>query len=134
MNILLFEDNGNDIFEGKTILIAEDEESNLFLLEEILSTLKMNIIMAGNGLEAVSICQSNSHIDLVLMDIKMPVMDGYEATRQIKRICPDLPVLALTAYSTVKDRNEAVTCGCNDFISKPIKKELLIAKIKEYIK
>ena len=115
----------------KTILVAEDEDSNFMLLEELLSGLNSNIIRAVNGLEAVEICKSNRQIDLVLMDIKMPVMDGYEATRQIRSFMPALPIIAQTAYTTDVDRNKALACGCNDFVSKPLKQDILLSRIKE---
>lgn len=123
----------NDSEITKTILIAEDEDSNFMLLEEILSGLNINIIRAINGIEAVNSCKINNHIDIILMDIKMPIMDGYEAAKQIKKIKPHLPIIAQTAYSTEVDRNMALSHGCNDFISKPIKKILLISKIKEHL-
>ncbi|NVO09163.1 MAG: response regulator [Bacteroidales bacterium] len=117
----------------KTILIAEDEDSNFMLLEEMLSGLNINIIRAINGIEAVNTCKLNNRIDLILMDIKMPIMDGYEATKQIKKFKPNLPIIAQTAYSTEVDKNMALSNGCNDFVSKPIKKILLISKIKEHL-
>ncbi len=118
-------DNNN----SKTLLIAEDEDHNYYLLEEILSELKINIIRATNGTEAVELCKSNSQIDLVLMDIKMPKMNGYEATKQIKLFRPNLSIIAQTAFSTEEDKNKAFASGCSDFISKPIKSELLLSKI-----
>ena len=121
------------INEPKTLLVAEDEESNFFLLEELLSGLNLYIIKAENGAEAIAVCKSNHQIDLVLMDIKMPIMDGYEATKQIRQFLPNLPIIAQTAYSTDLDKNKALACGCTDFISKPIKKEDLIVKIKEQL-
>jgi PAS domain S-box-containing protein len=113
----------------KTLLIAEDEDSNYLLLEILLSGLNIQLIRAINGVEAVDSCK-NDHIDMVLMDIKMPVMDGYEATMQIRDFMPDLPIIAQTAYTTDADKNRALACGCSDFISKPFKREVLIAKIK----
>jgi CheY-like chemotaxis protein len=124
--------SNKEIREHATLLIAEDEDSNFMLLEELLSDLNINIIRATNGLEAVVICK-NKHIDLVLMDIKMPVMDGYEATKQIRELMPDLPIIAQTAYRTDADKNKALACGCNSFISKPIKPELFISIIKDYL-
>ena len=120
----------SEIKELRTLLIAEDEDSNFMLLEELLSGLNIHIIRAINGLEAVEICNTNTHIDLVLMDIKMPVMDGYEATKQIKSFMPNLPIIAQTAYFTDIDKDKAIACGCIDFISKPIKRELLFSKIE----
>jgi len=117
----------------KTVLIAEDEISNFILLEEMLLDSGINIIRAVNGLEAVRLCQLNPNIDLVLMDIKMPEMDGYEATKRIKEFKPDLPIIAQTAYITEADRVKALACGCSDYISKPISKRLLLSKINEQL-
>jgi CheY-like chemotaxis protein len=122
-----------EINQSKTLLIAEDEDINFMLLKVLLSGLKLNIIRAKTGLEAVEFCKSNSPLDLVLMDIKMPVMDGCEATKQIRAFMPDLPIIAQTAYTTAEDKNKAIESGCNDFINKPIKKEILICIIKEHL-
>ncbi|HUW06943.1 MAG TPA: response regulator [Williamwhitmania sp.] len=117
----------------KTLLIAEDEESNYMLLEEILSNLNLNLVWAKNGVEAISICKEQE-IDLILMDIKMPVMDGFEATMKIKDFNPNMPIIAQTAYSTDFDRNKAFGCGCTDYISKPFKMDFIISKIKENLR
>jgi len=126
-------EKGIDNTKPITVLIAEDEAFNFNYMEELLSGANFTIIHAINGLDAVEICQSNLQIELVLMDLKMPVMDGYEATKQIKQIRPDLPIIAQTAYSTEADKNKAIACGCNDFISKPFKQELLISKMMEQL-
>ncbi len=117
----------------KIILIAEDEDLNFMLLEELLTDKNITIIRARNGFEAVEICKSGHQIDLVLMDLKMPIMNGYEATKQIRKILPDLPIIAQTAYTTDVDKNMAFASGCNDFISKPFKQELLVSKINEHL-
>ena len=114
-----------------TVLIAEDEDFNFMLVEELLSGSNFNIIRVINGFEAVEICKTNKNIDLILMDIKMPLMDGYEATKQIKQFLPNLPIIAQTACSTEADKNKALTAGCDDFISKPFKQVQLISKIIE---
>ena len=116
-----------------SLLIAEDENFNFMLLEKFFSNMKVTIIRAKNGIEAVEKCKSNPQIDLVLMDLKMPKMDGYQATKQIKKLKPDLSVIAQTAYSTESDKNKAFACGCSDFISKPFKRELLLSKINEQL-
>jgi len=121
-----------EIKNRKTFLVAEDEDINFLLLEEILAELKLNIIRVKNGVEAIKVCESE-HIDLVLMDLKMPIMDGYEATKQIRLFMPDVPIIAQTAYTSDIDKNRAIACGCNDFISKPLKKDLLISKIQEQL-
>jgi PAS domain S-box-containing protein len=114
----------------KTLLVAEDEDLNYLLLVKLLSGSNVRIIRAVNGLEAIKICQSNPEVDLVLMDLKMPVVNGYEATRQIKEFCPGLPVLVQTAYVNDTDRSKIFECGCTDVISKPIDQELLLSKIR----
>ena len=119
-----------------TILIAEDEEINYLYLEILLGgnqNNKFNILHAKNGKEALDICNQNKSIDLVLMDLKMPIMDGFEATRLIKEVHPELPIIAQTAYSTNKEKEVAITAGCDDFISKPIVKEEFNTLINKFI-
>jgi len=111
--------------QEKTILIAEDDELNFLLLNEMLKDMSYHISWAKNGKEAVDYCRSNKPA-MVLMDLKMPEMDGYEATRQIKDIQPTLPILAQSAFTTEDDRKKALDSGCNGFISKPINKRLLL--------
>ncbi len=123
----------NEPDKFKTLLVAEDTESNFLLLEEIFSEIGLNIIWAKNGLDAIDICKSNPHIDLVLMDLKMPKMDGFEATKQIKKFRPNLPIIAQTAFSTEVDKIKALECGCVDFIGKPIIREILLSKIKKQL-
>ena len=111
-----------------TFLIVEDEEINFMFIEILLlEKLKIDchIIHAINGKEAVEICKNNANIDLVLMDLKMPIMNGFEATRLIKEFRPNLPIIAQSAYTSDEDKEKAKDAGCNDFISKPIKKEIL---------
>jgi CheY-like chemotaxis protein len=115
------------------MLIAEDEDSNFMLLEELFSKMKVTIIRARNGHEAVEQCKTNMQIDVVLMDIKMPEMDGYQAATQIKKFKPDLPIIALTAYSTESDKNKALESGCSDFISKPFTMKTLFSKITKLL-
>jgi CheY-like chemotaxis protein len=113
--------------------VAEDENSNFILLEELLADINYTIIRARNGIEAIEICKSGTQIDLLLMDLKMPLMNGFEATRRIRKLMPHLPIIGLTAYTTDMDKNKALACGCNDVISKPIEQELLIAIMKEQL-
>ncbi len=116
------------------ILIAEDEEVNYLYIEALLAgNPSFSLIHAKNGKEAVDICMNDNSIDLVLMDIKMPVMNGHEATERIKSKYPDLPVIAQTAYSTEVDKELATKHGCDDFLSKPIKKEVLLKLIDSYL-
>lgn len=115
---------------GKTILVAEDEDYNFYLVEEILSLYHCNVIRAFNGIEAVEQCKTNSEIELVIMDIKMPFLDGYEATKRIKEFRPDLPIIAQTAYAFESDRQQALEVGCSDYISKPIQCDMLLSMIQ----
>jgi CheY-like chemotaxis protein len=117
----------------KTLLIVEDEEYNFKYIEAVLSPLNFRLIHAGNGQEAVDICKSDNSIDLVVMDIKMPVMDGYEATSIIKKIRPLLPIIAQTAYAFEADKENAINAGCDDYIAKPVKKQVLIDTIMKYL-
>ncbi|MDP2113452.1 MAG: ATP-binding protein, partial [Bacteroidota bacterium] len=117
----------------KTVLIAEDEDTNFLLLEELLSGLNIRIIRALNGAEVVDICRLTHNVDLVLMDIKMPVMDGYTATKLIRKFKSDLPIIAQTAYADERDRQEALAMGCSDYISKPFKRTMIVSKIMEHL-
>lgn len=114
----------------KRILIAEDTDSNYLLLSIILRK-EYEIIRAMNGKEAVDICR-NDRPDLVLMDFKMPVMDGLEATRQIRSFDKDLPIIALTANAYDSDREHAYDAGCNDYMSKPVAPNELRSKLRSY--
>ncbi|HEX9152540.1 MAG TPA: response regulator, partial [Flavobacterium sp.] len=92
------------------------------------------ILRAKTGIGAVEICHNNPDIDLVLMDIQMPVMDGYEATKKIRKFNKDVIIVAQTAYALTGDKEKAITAGCNDYISKPVKKEELMAMLYKYFK
>lgn len=118
--------------QGTTFLVAEDEDLNFMLVRELLRKFKVKIIRAVNGAEAVEIARTTK-VDLVLMDLKMPVMDGFEATRTIKSFLPDLPILALTAYSLEADRERAIQSGCADVIVKPINREYLYERLNAYL-
>jgi PAS domain S-box-containing protein len=122
-----------DVNQPKIVLVAEDEDINFMLLALLISKMGLNIIRAKNGVEAVEICRSDQHVDLVLMDIKMPIMNGFEATKILKELRPDLPVIAQTAYTSAVDKANAFACGCSDFISKPFKRDTLITKINEQL-
>lgn len=116
-------------WKGKVFLIAEDEEANYSLLENIIRPTKAKIIRAYNGLEAVNICNSNKKIDLILMDIKMPEMNGLEATRRIRKVRKDLPIIAQTAYAMASDEESCFDAGCDDYFAKPLSIDALLEKI-----
>lgn len=117
-----------------TVLITEDEEVNALYLETILKKIipELKVLKAENGQEAVDICSNNDEIDFIFMDIKMPIMNGFEATERIKKIHNSIPIVAQTAYTTIEDRNKAKLAGCDDFITKPISIETLRETITKY--
>ena len=130
----IFEPGEAIVLNGtKTILIAEDEDFNYLFLEEVLLKHKLKLMRAVNGKEAVEICEKHNSIDLVLMDIKMPVMDGYQATQKIKFLRPKLPVILQTAITEDSDLQKACENGCNDYIIKPIVKNELLRLLKKYL-
>ena len=120
-------------WNGKTMLLAEDEEVNSFYIETVLKSTGINIITAQNGLEAVEHCKKNNEISLILMDIKMPEMDGLTATRIIKSFNNSMPIIATTAYALSSDKEKCIEAGCNDYLSKPIRKDQLITMMNKYI-
>ncbi|TSA24674.1 MAG: response regulator [Bacteroidetes bacterium] len=120
--------------ENLKILIAEDDESSEFFLSTALKMYIKELFQARNGVEAVEACRNNPDIDLVLMDIRMPDMNGYEATRQIRQFNKDVVIIAQTAHGLSGDREKAIEAGCNDYISKPIDITLLKAIIRKYFK
>lgn len=119
----------NETKKKLNILIADDEEFASTFLQIVLREISGTIYSAKNGIEAVDICKSNPNIDLILMDIKMPLKDGYTATKEIRKFNKDIVIIAQTAYALPGDSTKAIDVGCNDYISKPIDKELLLEKI-----
>ncbi|OIP00027.1 MAG: hypothetical protein AUJ98_09540 [Bacteroidetes bacterium CG2_30_33_31] len=115
--------------KGKKILIVEDTESNYRLLNILLSKYGAETIWALTGKQGVSICRNSNDLDLVLMDINLPDIDGYEATSQIKSFKPNLPIVAQTAYAMAGEREKSLEFGCDDYISKPINPEKLFSII-----
>ena len=122
----------NTDWEGKKILIAEDEEMNYLLLEEIFRKTKVKLIRAVNGKQVIDLFKQNIDTDLVLMDIKMPELNGYEATRIIKEI-KNVPIIAQTAYAMSGEQNESIAAGCDAYITKPIKIKDLLELVKRFI-
>lgn len=115
------------------ILIVEDDLGNRFLLEKILADSSSRLLQAADGLEAVEVCRKNPDIDIVLMDLRMPGQDGITTMLQIRKIYPNLPVIAVTAYALSVEADRIMEAGCNDIISKPIQKKELIDKIKQVL-
>ncbi len=120
--------------EEKCILIAEDDEISNLLLEEIFAKGNFKLLHTNKGEDTVKACREHSDIDLILMDIRMPDINGFEATRQIREFNKTVPILAQTAYAMPGDKESALKAGCNDYISKPIDKHLFMAKINRLLK
>jgi PAS domain S-box-containing protein len=121
-------------FSGKTILIAEDQDTNYLYISEIIAETGASILKATNGQEAVDLYLENPAIDIILMDIKMPIINGIEATKMIRGFNRDLPIIALTAYAMSGDKEKCMEAGCNAYISKPIIKDDLLSVIDRYIR
>jgi CheY-like chemotaxis protein len=111
------------------ILIVEDDKASEMLISMVVKKLSKEVLKVYTGQEAVEACRCNPDIDLVLIDIKMPGMDGYEATRQIRQFNKRVVIIAQTAFALMGDREKAIEAGCNDYLSKPMKKDLLLKKI-----
>jgi signal transduction histidine kinase/CheY-like chemotaxis protein len=126
------EDPKEDQLKNLKILIVEDDEISSSLLKRIVQKVSKEILYATTGIEAVDACQKNSDIDLVLMDIRMPQMNGLEATRRIRQFNKDLIIIAQTAYGLSSDSEKAMEAGCNDYIAKPINRTLLFEIIKKH--
>lgn len=117
----------------KEILIVEDDESNYMYLKALLKSTKVKIHWINNGKEAISFCRSNPEIDLILMDLQLPWVNGLEATQEIKKIRSDLPVIAQTAFAMADDEQKCIQAGCDDYIAKPILRKKLMEKIAKYL-
>ncbi|MFZ4400724.1 MAG: PAS domain S-box protein [Bacteroidales bacterium] len=114
------------------VIIAEDDDLSFQYLEKIMSDISDVIVRAFNGKEVIEICKKNPAVNMVLMDIKMPLLNGYEATRQIRKFNKDVIIIAQTAYAQAGDKNKSIEAGCNDYISKPINKNELMALFSKY--
>jgi PAS domain S-box-containing protein len=117
----------------KTVLLVEDEVNNHAYLEELLSGTNIKLRHAWDGKEALEKVKNHSDISLVLMDFKMPVMDGYKATQLIKKIRPKLPIIAQTAYALSHEREEAIKAGCDHYLTKPIDKHAFMKVLNSYL-
>ncbi|MFW5804622.1 MAG: response regulator, partial [bacterium] len=115
----------------KTILVAEDEEYNFLLINEVVKKTGVKIVWAKDGLEAVELF-GKQHVDLVLMDIKMPNMDGFEATVKIKEMNSKVPVIAQTAFAMTDEKEKSFEAGCDGYLAKPIKPRELLITISQF--
>jgi CheY-like chemotaxis protein len=107
-------------FSDKVVLVVEDNQISYKLIHAVLSQVKTNIVRASNGKEAIEECTSGRHFDLVLMDLQMPEVDGLEATRRIKKIRPELPIVATTANTYDENYISCKEAGCDGFLTKPL--------------
>ncbi len=116
------------------ILVVEDESTSDLYITLALQKISREFLHAKTGMEAVEACRNNPDLDLVLMDIKMPEMNGYEATRQIREFNKDILIIAQTAYGLTGDREKAISAGCNDYLSKPVKIQEITVMLDKYLK
>ena len=119
--------------KGLNIIIAEDDENSAIYLQTILQSDAGKIILTQKGHETVEACRNNPDIDLVLMDIQMPGINGYEATRRIREFNKEVIIIAQTAYCLSGDREKTIESGCNDYLPKPVNKNELLALIRKYL-
>jgi CheY-like chemotaxis protein len=117
---------------GLKILIVEDDETSELFLRNAIKLFSREILSARTGVKAVEACRNNPDVDLILMDIKMPVTDGLEATKQIRQFNKGVIIIAQTAFGLTGDQEKAIAAGCNDYISKPTKKDQLLELIQKY--
>ena len=126
------ENQDNPGVSGLKILIVEDDETSEIFITITVREFGKEILVVRTGTEAIEACHNNPDIDLILMDIKMTGMDGYEATRQIRQFNKEVVIIAQTAYALVGDMEKAIKAGCNDYITKPIMKEELKSLINKH--
>ena len=120
-------------WKGKKILIVDDDEYCAMLLEEMLFSTEIEVIKAGNGKEAVELVKNTTGIDIILMDIQMPIMDGNEATANIKAVNPNIKIIIQTAYTMGGEKEKSFKSGCDDYIAKPIDRRKLICKLNKIL-
>lgn len=119
-------------WESKVILVVEDVDTNKIFFDAALRKTKAKILWAKDGLEAVNMFQENI-VDLVLMDLQLPIMDGYTATRQIKAINPSIPIIAQTAHVMSGEREKCMEAGCDDYLAKPIRLQILMDTLSKFL-
>jgi CheY-like chemotaxis protein len=123
------------VFHGKKVLVVDDDVRNVFALTSVLEANGIEVLFAENGREAIEAIEANPEVDLVLMDVMMPELDGYEATRVIRRN-PDfkrLPIIALTAKAMKGDREDSIAAGASDYITKPVDVDQLLSLMRVWL-
>ena len=131
--VVVSENEGHSL-EGYEVLVVEDVPENFYLLREILEEAGARILYASDGETGYSLVRNTEKIDFILLDIRLPDINGYDLARQIKKEKPEIPIIAQTAYGLTGDREKALAAGCVDYISKPIVAEELMKVIKRNIK
>jgi CheY-like chemotaxis protein/anti-sigma regulatory factor (Ser/Thr protein kinase) len=121
------------VINNPVVLVADDDDFNYKYVEVILKRASFTVLRAENGQIAIDICRKNSSINLILMDMKMPIVSGFTATREIKKILPALPIIAFTAFVSTNDEKEAYAAGCEAFVSKPVNREKLMGIINKIL-
>jgi two-component system cell cycle response regulator DivK len=117
----------------KTIMIVEDVRTNHMLIDRILRRTSVKLLWAMDGEKAVQMARENENIDLILMDIRLPKMNGYDATSEIRKFRQEVPIIAQTAYVLPEEKGKVLSVGCNDLLTKPIRKNQLLAAVSKYI-
>ena len=120
-------------WKNKTVLIAEDEHDSFILLKTMLKKTNINILQAKTGIEVLEILEANDKVDLILMDIQMPGMNGFEATKKIKSENKNIPIIAQTAFALSGERQKCEEAGCDGYITKPINKNRLLELLASYL-
>ncbi len=127
-------DKSNSYIKGLKVLIVEDDDVNYIYLSEIMGSIKAKVLHTRNGADTLKLFKRNNQIDIVLMDIKLPDMSGYDVTGELKKIKPSVHVIAQTAYAMTGDREKALESGCDEYLAKPIRQEELLNLIMKYRK
>ena len=120
-------------WKGKSILVVEDDQPNFNYIDILLKTTQARVLHAENGFEAVEFCKKYPEINVVLMDMELPLLGGLEATRQILEMRSDMPVIAQTAFVDENDQEAAFKAGCCEFLAKPIRANEMLSLIKKYL-
>jgi len=120
------------MIDSKPILVIEDDEASAYYLEEVMAAIGIPVLTAPTAAEAEAII-AKEDVCLVLMDIRLPDMDGYELTRKFRKQGLKIPIIAQTAFVMPNDKELALNCGCNDYLPKPLRKEYILEMLKKYL-
>ena len=121
-------------WQNYKVLIVEDDDISFRYMNKVLQKTGIKVIRAVAGIEAIEHCKKQHDINIILMDIQLPGINGYEATQRIREFLPDIPIIAQTAHALAEDKKKSLEIGCNDFITKPIKRSVLLQKLDKYLK